>query len=78
MLIDMSKSCKYRLILSKTKNCEKLSDCLVFCRNILTNRQLAILRLSANCLDGLLMRGIQSGWFADDRNCQMAGIACVG
>ena len=58
MLIDMSKSCKYRLILSKTKNCEKLSDCLVFCRNILTNRQLAILRLSANCLDGLQMRGI--------------------
>ena len=59
MLIDMSKSCKCRLILSKTKNCKKkLSDHLVFCRNILTNRQLTISRLSANCLDGLLMRGI--------------------
>ena len=78
MLIDMSKSCKCRLILSKTKNCEKLSDHLVFCRNILTNRQLTISRLSANCLDGLQMRGIPSGWFADERNCQMAGIACVG
>ena len=58
MLIDMSKSCKCRLILSKNKNCEQLSDHLVFCRNILTNRQLATSRLSANCLDGLLMRGI--------------------
>jgi len=58
MLIDMSKSCKCRLILSKTKNCRKLSDHLVFCCNILANRQLAISRLSANCLDGLLMRGI--------------------
>ena len=58
----MSKSCKYRLILSKIKNCKKLSDHLVFCRNILTNRRLAISQLSANCLDG----------FADGSNCQIA------
>ena len=56
----MSKSCKYRLILSKIKNCKKLSDHLVFCRNILTSRQLTISQLSANCLDG----------FADGRNCR--------
>ena len=58
----MSKSCKYRLILSKIKNCKKLSDHLVFCRNTLTSRQLTISQLSANCLDG----------FADGRNCQIA------
>ena len=70
MLIDMSKSCKYRLILSKTKNCEKLSDCLVFCRNILAVRQLTVWRLSAYCLDGLLMKGkLSDVRNSDDRNC---------
>ena len=34
----MSKSCKYRLILSKIMNCQKLSDYLVFRRNILAAR----------------------------------------
>ena len=41
-----------------TENFKKLSDHLVFRRNILTNRQLTILRLSGNCLDSLLMKGI--------------------
>ena len=34
---------------------KKLSDCLVFCCNILTDRKLASIRLSGDCLDGLLM-----------------------
>ena len=60
MLTDMSKSCKYRLILSKIMNCQKLSDYLIFRRNILAARQLTIQQLSANCLDGLQMKGIVS------------------
>ena len=58
MVIDMSKSRQYRWFLVKTRISEKLSDCLVFRRNTLTYRQLAVWRLSGNCLDGLLMRGI--------------------
>ena len=46
------------MILSKNKNFrKKLSDHLVFGCNILTDRQLTTWRLSANCLDGLLMEG---------------------
>ena len=66
----MSKSCPYRWFLVKTRISEKLSDCLVFCRNILTNKQLTTLRLSANCLDGLLMKRELS----DEKNCQMKRI----
>ena len=40
------------------ENAQKLSDHLVFCHNTLTNRQLTVTRLSANCLDGWLMKGI--------------------
>ena len=58
MLIDMSKSCQYRCFSVKTRISEKLSDHLVFCRNILTDRHLTIYQLSANCLDDLLMKGI--------------------
>ena len=47
------------LIFSKIKNFKKkLSDYLVFRCNILINRQLTVYQLSANCLDGLLMKGI--------------------
>ena len=46
------------LIFSKNRNfSKKLSDCLVFRRNILTNRELTAWRLSGNCLDGWLMKG---------------------
>ena len=37
------------------KNCQIIC---FFCHNTLTNRQLTITRLSANCLDGWLMKGI--------------------
>ena len=61
MLINLSKSCKYRLILCKSMNCSKTVRPSGFFRcNILTNRQLTAWRLSANCLDGLLMRGFVS------------------
>ena len=63
----MSKRCPYRWFLVKPRIAEKLSDCLVFCCNILTGRYLAAWRLSANCLDGLLTRGIQT-----------TGIVCAG
>ena len=46
------------LIFSKNRNfSKKLSDCLVFRRNILISRWLTVLRLSGNCLDGWLMKG---------------------
>ena len=47
------------LIFSKKQEFpKKLSDHLVFfCRNILIDRQLVVWRLSANCLDGLQMKG---------------------
>ena len=51
-------SCPYRRFLVKARIAHKLSDCLVFCCNILTFRQLAVRQLSAYCLDGLLMKGI--------------------
>ena len=51
----MSKRCPYRWFLVKPRIAEKLSDCLVFCCNILTGRYLAAWRLSGNCLDGLLI-----------------------
>ena len=35
-LINMSESCTYRWFLEKPRISEKLSDCLVFCCNILT------------------------------------------
>ena len=54
----MSKSCQYRCFSVKTRISEKLSDCLVFCCNVLAIRQLTARQLSANCLDGLLMKGI--------------------
>ena len=63
----MSKRCPYRWFLVKPRIAEKLSDCLVFCCNILKNKQLAVRQLSGNCLDGLLTRGIQT-----------AGIVCAG
>ena len=44
------------LILSKIKNCEKLSDHLVFRCNVLANRELTVWRLSANCLDDFCWR----------------------
>ena len=78
MLTDMSKSCKYRLILSKIMNCQKLSDYLVFRCSLLINRQLPVLRLSANCLDGLLMKGIvKCEESSEVRNCQMKGMRAV-
>ena len=77
------------LILSKTRISEKLSDCLVFCRNILAIRQLTTRQLSAYCLDGLLMKGLIVECVQDciadtlTYNYQMKGIlttgmACVG
>ena len=46
------------LIFSKKQEfSKKLSDHLVFCRNILIDRQLVVWRLSGNCLDGLQMKG---------------------
>ena len=62
------------LILSKTRISEKLSDCLVFCRNILAIRQLTTRQLSAYCLDGLLMKRELS----DEKNYQMEGIQTTG
>ena len=58
------------------KNCQII---WFFCHNTLTNRQLTVTRLSANCLDGWLMKGIV---ISDERNCQLwviqsAGIACA-
>ena len=44
--------------LTNNQKCSKLSDHLVICHNTLTNRQLTVTRLSANCLDGWLMKGI--------------------
>ena len=46
------------MILSKNKNFRKTVRPSGFCRNILTDRHLTIYQLSANCLDGLLMKGI--------------------
>ena len=62
------------LILSKTRISEKLSDCLVFYRNILAIRQLTARQLSAYCLDGLLMKRELS----DEKNYQMKGIQTTG
>ena len=56
-MVDTSKKLPISLIFSKTRISEKLSDHLVFRHNILKNRQLTIWRLSANCLDDLLMKG---------------------
>ena len=70
----MSKSCPYRWFLAKTRISEKLSDCLVFCRNILAIRPLAVMQLSDNCLDGLLMKRELS----DEKNYQMKGIKTTG
>ena len=53
---------------------EKLSDCLVFYRNILAIRPLAARQLSAYCLDGLLMKRELS----DEKNYQMKGIKTTG
>ena len=74
----MSKRCPYRWFLVKPRIAEKLPDCLVFCCNILTGRYLAAWRLSANCLDGLLMKGIvKCEESSDVRNCQMKGTPAV-
>ena len=55
-----------------------MSDCLVFSCNMLTDRELAAWRLSANCLDGLLMKGIvKCEESSDVRNCQMKGMPAV-
>ena len=58
------------LIFSKKQEfSKKLSDHLVFCRNILIDRQLVVWRLSGNCLDGLLMKGIvRCEEIPDERN----------
>ena len=53
---NMSKSCQYRWFLVKSRIAKKLSDHLVFRCNALTNRQLTVWRLSANCLDGFCWR----------------------
>ena len=78
------------LIFSKNRNfSKKLSDCLVFRCNILINKQLTVWQLSANCLDGLLMKGLIVECVQDciadtlTYNYQMRGIlttgmACVG
>ena len=78
------------LIFSKKREfLKKLSDCLVFCCNTLTDRQLPDSQLSANCLDGLLMKGLIVECVQDciadtlTYNYQMRGIlttgmACVG
>ena len=74
----MSKRCPYRWFLVKPRIAEKLSDCLVFCCNILTGRYLAAWRLSANCLDGLLMKGIvKCEGSSEVRNCQMKGMSAL-
>ena len=75
----MSKNCTYRWFLVKTRIAQKLSDCLVFRCSLLINRQLPVLRLSANCLDGLLMKRIVR-WkkLPDEWICQMWGIQTVG
>ena len=62
------------LILSKKRISEKLSDCLVFCCNILTIKQLTARQLSAYCLDGLQMKRELS----DEKNYQMKGIQTTG
>ena len=55
----MNKSSPYSRFLVKNKNFQKkLSDHLVFRRNTLTSRQLTVIRLSGNCLDGWLTKGI--------------------
>ena len=68
------------LIFSKKQEfSKKLSDYLVFCRNILIDRQLVVWRLSGNCLDGLLMKGIvRCEELSDDRNCQLKEMSAVG
>ena len=53
-------------LIKNCKNEKKLSDCLVFCCNILADRQLTVIQLSANCLDGLLMSDVRNSY---DRNC---------
>ena len=53
---------------------KKLSDCLVFCCNILTIKQLTARQLSAYCLDGLQMKRELS----DEKNYQMKGIQTTG
>ena len=73
-MVDMSKSFPYRLFSVKTRISEKLSDCLVFYRNILAIRRLTARQLSAYCLDGLLMKRELS----DEKNYQMKGIKTTG
>ena len=53
------------------RNCQIIC---FFCHNTLTNRQLTVTRLSANCLDGLLMKRELS----DEKNYQMKGIQTTG
>ena len=51
------------------KNCKNEENCQIvwfFCCNILTSSQLAVVQLSANCLDGLLMSDVRNSY---DRNC---------
>ena len=60
----MSKKLPISLIFSKNENFRKLSDHLVFRCNFLASRQLTIKQLSANCLDGLLIKPQTSLGFA--------------
>ena len=73
-LVEISPQFTSNVILPQ--KCKKPSDCLAFGCNILTARKLTIKQLSANCLDGLLMKVI-ARWkdLSDvrnsaDRNCR--------
>ena len=51
------------------KNAKMKKNCQIvwfFCCNILTSSQLAVIQLSANCLDGLLMSDVRNSYA---RNC---------
>ena len=66
-----------RILDKKQEFSKKLSDHLVFCRNILIDRQLVVWRLSGNCLDGLLMRGIVR-WMELHALAELRKWECIG